>query len=51
MTNSLALVAPIKGKGLPKNLFPFPKVEDRTPDQLVKGQSEQPIPLTLSTTN
>ena len=47
VTNPLALGAPLKGKGLANNLFPFPKLEDRTPDQLVKGQSEQPLPRPL----
>lgn len=40
VTNLLAPSAPLKDRGLSKNLFPFSKVEDRIPDQLVKGQSE-----------
>ena len=47
VTNLLGPSAPLKGKGLAKNLFPFPKLEDQTPDQLVKGQSEQPLPRPL----
>ena len=43
VTNPLVPGAPLKDKGLAKNLFLGLKVEDRTPDQLVKGQSEQPL--------